>query len=94
VTFESLKSPVANLRATSPDTRGYRCYFTGVDDRIQSYEPIECADDAEAALKAQALLTASQFASAELWQGKRIVGKWSNIVAPIANGVENADRSA
>ena len=29
-------------------------------------------------LKAQALLVASQFTTAELWQGKRLVSKWGN----------------
>ena len=38
----------------------YRCYFTDVDDRIQTYEQIECGDDAGAVLKAQELLTGSR----------------------------------
>jgi len=92
VTFESWKSPMADLRAASADTKGYRCYFTDGDDRIQSYEAIECEDDAQAVLQAQALLAASQFASAELWQGKRIVGKWSNNGTANSNPLENADR--
>ena len=58
--------------------RNYRCYFTDTNDRIQSYEQIDCEDDVQAALKAQALLAASHFTSAELWSGKRIVGKWGN----------------
>jgi hypothetical protein len=94
VTFDSWKSPVADPRATSADVKGYRCYFTNGDDRIQSYEQIECGDDAEAALRAQGLLAVSQFTSAELWQGKRIVGKWSNTGTAGSNPPENADRSA
>lgn len=58
--------------------KSYRCYFTNVNDRIQSYEPIECQTDAEAALKAQELLAASEFMTAEVWQGRRLVGKWAN----------------
>jgi hypothetical protein len=58
--------------------KSYRCYFTDTNDRIQSYEAVECADDTQAALTAQRLLAASPFTSAELWQGTRIVGKWGN----------------
>lgn len=78
MTHESWKSSVADSEGTSAADKSYRCYFTSVDDRIQSYEQIECEDDAQAALKAQALLSASHFTSAEVWQGKRLVGKWSN----------------
>jgi hypothetical protein len=54
----------------------YRCYFTDENDRIKSYEQIECPDDAAAVLKVDELLAASQYGAAELWQGKRLVGKW------------------
>jgi hypothetical protein len=64
--------------ATAPNG-SYRCYFTDTDDRIKSFEQIECNDDAEAALKAQALLAGSRFTSSELWQGSRLVGKWSQV---------------
>jgi hypothetical protein len=47
-----------------------------VNDRIQSYEQIECPDDAAAVLKVDELLAASRYGTAELWQGKRLVGKW------------------
>jgi hypothetical protein len=93
VTVDTWKSPAADLRATSADGKGYRCYFTDGDDRIQSYEQIECADDAEAALKAQGLLAASHFASAELWQGKRIVGKWSRTAASKPESPDRSTRS-
>ena len=77
--FDSIKSPIADAHSTvAANKKRYRCYFTNADDRIQSYEPIECEDDAEAALKAQELLAASHFTSAELWQGKRLVAKWGN----------------
>ena len=68
----------ADATSTAAPNKSYRCYFTDDHDRIQSYKQIECEDDAQAALKAQALLAASRFASAELWQGKRLVGKWGN----------------
>lgn len=57
--------------------KNYRCYFTDAGDRIRSYEQMECANDTEAALKVDELLAASQDSSAELWQGKRLVGRWS-----------------
>lgn len=77
-TFEPRKSSEADARSTITASKSYRCYFTDGDDRIQSFEQIECQHDAEAALKAQGLLAASPFTSAELWQGRRLVGKWSN----------------
>jgi hypothetical protein len=65
----------------------YRCYFTDAADRIRSYEEIACINDSAAALKVDELLAASQYNSAELWQGKRLVGKWSvNGHAVEANG--------
>jgi hypothetical protein len=70
--------PTADALDADAGNRHYRCYFTDDRDRIQSYEQIECEDDVQAALKAQALLAASHFTSAELWSGKRIVGKWGN----------------
>lgn len=56
----------------------YRCYFIDGSDRIKSVEELECADDASAALKAERLLEESTYKSAELWSGKRLVGKWAN----------------
>ena len=64
------------------DNKTYRCYFTDGDDRIRIFEQIECADDAAAALKVEHLLGSSRYGSAELWQGKRLVGKWTNGTAP------------
>ncbi|HET6619463.1 MAG TPA: hypothetical protein VFG64_05945 [Dongiaceae bacterium] len=57
-------------------TNSYRCYFTDESDRIRSFEQIECPDDAAALLKADELLAKSKCNTAELWQGKRLVGKW------------------
>ncbi len=57
--------------------RNYRCYFTDAGDRIQTYEQIACADDTAAALKVDELLAASKYSAAELWEGKRLVGKWT-----------------
>ena len=56
--------------------KNYRCYFTDAGDRIRSYEQIACADDTAATLKVDELLAGSKFSSAELWEGKRLVGKW------------------
>lgn len=57
--------------------KNYRCYFTDADDRIRSHEQIECPDDGTAALKVDELLAASHYRSAELWEGKRLVGRWT-----------------
>ena len=56
--------------------KNYRCYFTDAADRIRSYEQIACPDDTVATLKVDELLAGSHFSSAELWEGKRLVGKW------------------
>jgi hypothetical protein len=82
VTLETWKSSVPHARGTIAANKSYRCYFTEINDRIRSYEHIECENDSEAALKAQELLAASQFTSAEVWQGKRLVGKWGNTGQP------------
>lgn len=73
-----MTSAVATARdnGAMPD-KSYRCYFTDAGDRIRSYEQITCGDDASAVLKAEALLAGSEYGSAELWQGKRLVGKWT-----------------
>jgi hypothetical protein len=68
--------------------KNYRCYFTDSDDRIRSFEPIECADDSAATLKVDELLATSPYSSAELWEGKRLVGKWS------LNGHNHAEEAA
>jgi hypothetical protein len=74
--LESWKFSEADSRSANGPNKSYRCYFTDADDRIQSYQQISCENDAQAALKARMLLDSSQFAAAELWQGRRIVGKW------------------
>jgi hypothetical protein len=77
-TLQSGSPSAANDGKTTPASKSYRCYFTDGNDRIQTYEQIECEDDAKAALKAQGLLAGSRFTSAEVWLGSRLVGKWSN----------------
>jgi len=74
--LESWNFSGADSRSTIAANKSYRCNFTDPDDRIQSFEQIECENDAEAALKTQMLLGVSQFTTAELWQGRRLVGKW------------------
>ena len=73
--------------------KNYRCYFTDAGDRIRSYEQIACAGDTTATLKVDELLAGSQFNSAELWEGKRLVGKWAvnGDSQPIVNGGNHAD---
>ena len=73
----SWEPPAGPVRRGRMTNRNYRCYFTDAGDRIRSYEQIECANDTEAALKVDELLAASQDNAAELWQGERLVGRWS-----------------
>ena len=61
-----------------PVRSSYRCYLLSEDNRIQSSEIIEGLDDADAAIRAQELLAASKYVSAEVWVGKRLVGRWIN----------------
>ena len=91
--LDSSSSPRADATSTAAPNKSYRCYFTDNHDRIQSYEQIDCEGDAQAALKSQALLAASRFASAELWQGKRLVGKWGNAGAGSSRRQTGTDSS-
>lgn len=61
-----------------PTNKSYRCYFTNEQDRIQTFEIIEGADDSEAGVKAQELVASSKYPSAEMWQGSRMIGRWTN----------------
>jgi hypothetical protein len=89
---ESSNPPVSD--AQSPDAgRSYRCYFIDADDHIRSYEQVECETDAQAALRAEILLAASQLTTAELWCGTRLVGRWSKAGAAKAELRANADGS-
>ena len=58
--------------------RSYRCYLRDANDQVKSVQVITCIDDAEATLRTEALLASSAFPIAELWQDRRLVGKWSN----------------
>ena len=91
--LDSSSSPRMDATNTAGPNKSYRCYFTDDHDRIQSYEQIECEGDAQAALKAQTLLATSRFVSAELWQGKRLVGKWGNAGAESSRRQANTDSS-
>jgi hypothetical protein len=50
----------------------YRVYKLGQDGRIFGYEPLVCADDAEAIKRAKAILKDNDL---ELWSGTRFVAK-------------------
>ena len=91
--LDSSDLPRADALNIVAANKSYRCYLTDGDDRIRSHEQIECEDDAQAALKAQALLAASHFASAELWQGQRLVGKWGNVDAASPTVPDECDSS-
>jgi hypothetical protein len=59
----------------------YRAYSVGDDGRFTGFEPLVCADDAEAIKKARIL---SQHHGVELWSGARLV---SSIPNPSARAV-------
>jgi predicted regulator of Ras-like GTPase activity (Roadblock/LC7/MglB family) len=65
----------------------YRAYSIGLDGHIVGYEPLICANDAEAVAKASRLAAVH---AVELWSGERFVmklgGKDNSTVLP-------ADRS-
>ena len=72
----------------------YRCYFTDENDRIKGVEQIDCRDDAEAALKVEHLLASSIIhKSAELWQGPRLVGRWSNTASFVSKSEQREPAS-
>ena len=48
----------------------YRAYTVGLDGRFIGFEPLVCADDAEAIRKAELLVVDR---SIELWNGPRFV---------------------
>jgi predicted dinucleotide-binding enzyme len=54
--------------------QAYRFYFLGSDDHIRAVEVIDCADDAAAKQKAEALLhERNGFAAIEVWREKDMV---------------------
>ena len=59
----------------------YRAYSVGEDGGFTGFEPLVCADDAEAIKKARIL---SQRHGVELWSGPRLV---SSILKQSARGV-------
>ncbi|WP_213741647.1 hypothetical protein [Bradyrhizobium sp. dw_411] len=52
----------------------YRAYTVGSDGHFTGFEPLVCADDAEATEKAQRLVDRHDI---ELWTGSRLVAKLS-----------------
>ena len=50
----------------------YRAYTVGLDGRFIGYEPLVCADDAEAIEKLKQLVDGHAM---ELWSGERLVTK-------------------
>jgi hypothetical protein len=48
----------------------YRAYTVGLDGHFSGYEPIVCADDAQAIAKAKRLVDGHDI---ELWSGARFV---------------------
>jgi hypothetical protein len=53
---------------------GYRFYFLDSDDHIKAVETVDCADDAEAKVKAESLFNErTGFASIEVWREKDMV---------------------
>jgi hypothetical protein len=55
---------------------GYRCYLCDGLDKIRAVETAECATDAEAFIRAAALLEEHDTCdSVEIWNGSRLVGR-------------------
>lgn len=54
----------------------YRIYHVGSGGRLRLGESYQASEDKEAVVKAQALLLRGQ--PAELWQGGRLVGRFSD----------------
>jgi hypothetical protein len=54
----------------------YRCYFVNKLHKIQAAESLECAEDAEAMLRASELAQ-SQSLDIEIWNGSRLVGRFA-----------------
>jgi two-component system, sensor histidine kinase PdtaS len=65
-------------RTGFPLNKAYRCYFTNEHDRIQTFDIVEAVNDSEAAVRAQELVASSKHTSAEVWHGKRLIGRWVN----------------
>jgi hypothetical protein len=56
----------------SGDMPEYRAYRVGADGHFIGFEPLVCADDAEATAKAKRLLDGNDV---ELWNGDKMVAK-------------------
>ena len=54
--------------------RVYRCYFLDGERRLLEGETLSAEDDASARAAAMRVLQNSNYASAELWQGSRLIG--------------------
>jgi hypothetical protein len=52
----------------------YRAYTVGLDGHFTGYEPLVCADDAEAIERAKRLVAGRDV---ELWSGARLVVRFS-----------------
>lgn len=52
----------------------YRAYTVGIDGHFVGYQPLVCADDAEAITKARRLVDGHDI---ELWSGSRLVVRLS-----------------
>jgi len=59
----------------------YRCYFVNNLDQIQAAQSFDCAEDAEAMLKAVELAE-SQPLDVEVWSGARLVGRVAQAATP------------
>jgi hypothetical protein len=54
----------------------YRCYFLDNAKRIKAVEELECEQDGDALIKANAILIdMKNYPFAELWNGSRVVGE-------------------
>jgi hypothetical protein len=73
----------------------YRCYFMQ-GEHIQDVATVEAADDAEAFVEAERLLSSSAYPIIEIWLEKRLVGRFAHTpdVNALAAAIETIQRQA
>jgi len=60
--------------------RTYRCYLLSPQNKIQAAAYLDARDDADAVARAQSTFSTSPgFPAVEIWQGKRIVGRYADV---------------
>jgi hypothetical protein len=55
--------------------RQFRCFFIGEDEAVETFEPIDLENEAEAVRRAERMLTSRPSAAAEIWESGRLVAR-------------------